>query len=843
MTNIPSDHKALRTEHCFGTSSSLLRQANKFLYSHSLAELLPYRSFDPESQVFINRSSLGFVIETLPLVGCGDDIPRQLTGIFQHSLPMGSNLQCLLIASPRIESFVKTWEQTRIGCSEIIEELARERSSYFRRLSQGKSQENSRPTSVRTFRLILSYSEPQASFESLDSILALREQIVTTLKGWGLPVKIWQAEDLICGLDELLNPIDDLTERLENREVIWNPYDSLSHQLMSPSTHIAVEPSQLVFGERDRGLDPTMLRLYTTRLLPPLWHQGGMGLLIGDPFEEFLRLQGSFFLSYGVHICNEKMLKTHMLAKCSNVEKQAASPIAKYVPSLRKEAQEWAYVREKFEGGQRLVRTRFQVGLLCAPDKIAREQQTLFNLYRSQRWELALDRYLQLPSFLSCLPMAWGEEAVEDSRKFQKTKTTLSHEPSNLMPLQGEWRGTQSPGMMLVGRRGQVFWWSPFDNNNGNYNTCVVGRSGSGKSVFMQELLTSMLGMGARVFVLDVGRSFEKTVKLLKGTYVEFSTRSPLRGAPLRGSPICINPFSSIPDCSTEEASDALAMLKPILSLMAAPKEGTTDLEDTYLEQSIQDAWNAKGKMATITDVAKSLLDHRDIIAKSLGERLYPYTEKGTYGRFFNGPANINLADNLVVVELEELKERKDLQSVVVQMVILQITNSIYMGDRQTPSCLILDEAWDMLRGAQSGVFIETAARRLRKYFGGLVVGTQSVNDFYTTPGAQAAFDNSDWMCLLSQKDESIELLKNAKRLSMDPAMERTLRSLKTEQGQYAEIMIKGPHGFAVGRLLLDSFSKILYSTKAGEFAAVQRLVDQGKGLKEAIQTVAGVSQ
>ena len=236
------------------------------------------------------------------------------------------------------------------------------------------------------------------------------------------------------------------------------------------------------------------------------------------------------------------------------------------------------------------------------------------------------------------------------------------------------------------------------------------------------------------------------------------------------------------------------------------------------------------------------LLSHPDVLAKSLGERLYTYTSEGTYGRFFNGPATIDLSDTLVVVELEELKERKDLQSVIVQMVILQITNSIYMGDRKTPSCLILDEAWDMLRGKQSGVFIETAARRLRKYFGGLVVGTQSIHDFYATPGAQAAFDNADWMCLLSQKDESIELLKSSKRLSMDPAMERTLRSLRTEQGQYAEIMIKGPKGFAVGRLLLDPFSKVLYSTKADEFAAVQTLVDQGFSLKDAIRKVSAQS-
>ena len=97
----------------FGSSSSTLKLANEFLYPHSLGELLPYRSFDPETQLFLNRISVGFVLETLPLVGCGDEIPRQLTGIFQHALPLGSNLQCLLIASPHIDPWLKTWERAR----------------------------------------------------------------------------------------------------------------------------------------------------------------------------------------------------------------------------------------------------------------------------------------------------------------------------------------------------------------------------------------------------------------------------------------------------------------------------------------------------------------------------------------------------------------------------------------------------------------------------------------------------------------------------------------------------------------------------------------------------------
>ena len=75
--------------------------------------------------------------------------------------------------------------------------------------------------------------------------------------------------------------------------------------------------------------------------------------------------------------------------------------------------------------------------------------------------------------------------------------------------------------------------------------------------------------------MLDVGRSFEKTVKLLGGEYIEFTPRSP----------ICINPFTHLPIDNPAESEDALAMLKPILSLMAAPREGTGDLENSFIDK------------------------------------------------------------------------------------------------------------------------------------------------------------------------------------------------------------------------------------------------------------------
>lgn len=91
---------------------------------------------------------------------------------------------------------------------------------------------------------------------------------------------------------------------------------------------------------------------------------------------------------------------------------------------------------------------------------------------------------------------------------------------------------------------------------------------------------------------------------------------------------------------------------------------------------------------------------------------------------------------------------------------------------------------------------------------------------------------------MLAQKEESIRQLKQSGRVSMDPAMEAQLTSLKTQHGKYAEIMITGPHGYAVTRLLLDPFSRTLTSTKPEEFAAIQAETARGVSLAQAIERV-----
>ena len=128
--------------------------------------------------------------------------------------------------------------------------------------------------------------------------------------------------------------------------------------------------------------------------------------------------------------------------------------------------------------------------------------------YRANGWQLRRVPYLQLQSFLAALPMMMTEGLYEDLKQLGRLKTMTAFNAVNVAPLQGDWKGTRSPALLLASRRGQLTRWNPFDSEAGNYNVAIAAKSGSGKSALTQEYLVALVGSGARVWVIDVGRSY-----------------------------------------------------------------------------------------------------------------------------------------------------------------------------------------------------------------------------------------------------------------------------------------------------------------------------------------------
>ena len=794
----------------------LKKKAMEFLKWESLGDLMPYRTYDKETGLFINQESIGFAFETGLYLGTDDRLENELSGLFKSLLPEGSSVQFLLSATPKVEQIISNWESTPHS-NEVIRSLEGKRANYFRKLAKSGK--------IKEFRGLVSVSVPVIENTEVvkKKILDLKKQVMGIFSTRGGGCIEFNADALIGYLSDILNYDGDI----KRRKGTWNEYEMLGKQIVDRDRQYGVREDEIGVDENNY-----VIRTLSVSRYPSSWSFGAMSHFIGDSMNDYLKIPSAFYIHLGVQIESGKFKKTGMMAKASRVESQANSAIGKWIPALKREAEEWGFVREQLEKNERLIKSQYQIMLIDKPEKIDKTEQLLMSLYRSRGWEIARDRYICLSSLLSMLPMTWGDGVAEDMSYYKKTRRSLSYEPVNIMPLQGEARGTSTAGVMLTGRRGQLFYWYPFDEQVGvsNYNVAIVGQSGKGKSVFMEELATSILRQNGRVYVVDVGKSFEKEVKNFGGQYIELSTKS--------GT--CINPFTNInSDMGEEDVKEELGLVKLVISMMAAPKAGTTDYEDGLIEEAIMEVWKEKGNDAELQDVINWLLKSgkESEEAKKLSKMLYSYGVKGAYGKYFNGKANIDFNANFIVTELGELKG--SIQDVVFLVMMLVVQQKVMRGDRSFKSGVIIDEAADKLRGKHGAEFIDGFIRRIRKNKGALIMGTQNLSDFYSSSGAEAALMNSGWLCCLNQKPEAIALLKKNEQFTISDAQQKLLQSIDTKQGEYAEVMIMGSGQATVGRLILDPYSLILYSTKPEEFSAVQRLVDNGLSMEDAVSKVA----
>jgi len=792
--------------------------------SRTLAQLLPYDSFDPETGIFHNRRSAGFVLESSLLTGANEEAVNILASTITESLPPGADIQFLLWGSNRIQPLLDSFRAHRSKKGDIYAWLASKRVEF---LENATRQSASRQGSflLRDFRLFISVSLPEETGGNLTETLVMaREDIVGSLKSIQMFTKTLNADDLINVLNDLLHPSEDI----QPSELRWNPQDAIALQISDPEVALDIFPDRICmdrFSESDKGQEKFEARVLTVREFPGQSAQWKMTDAIGQMFNTALQIPCSFALSFSIRLIENE--KAQMIAQMHTIrkEKAAKSPLAKFMPRVTREYEDWKFTRERLADGDRLTKTFFCITLF-SPSKTANQaERKLRDLYRANGWRLAKTVYLQLQSFLAMLPMIMSEGLFMDLKQLGRLHTMTAFNAVNFAPLQGEWKGTSTPGLLLPGRRGQVATWDPFDNQEGNYNIALAAAAGKGKSMLANEMMLPLLGAGDFVAVIDNGRSYEKTCRLLNGAYIEFN----------ESTEIVLNPFTSIVDFD-----HSLPLLKPLLAAMARPTSQSTDEELVWLEKAARAAYTQAGKLATISTVADWLAKEDSAVCQNIAHLLFPYTRDGMYARYFEGRANIDLSSQFIVLELQELKAKKDLERIVLLLLMYQLSERMYSGPREQRKLCLIDEAWDLFGGDNAGSarFIEQGFRTARKFNASFVTVVQSLNDYFKNQTTITCLENADVVIFLGQKPDTIDQIKKNERFQMDAWTERLFKSLK-KTDDFSECIISTPSGLSVHRVLLDPYSRILYSSKAEEFAAVRGLQDQGHTLQDAIQKIA----
>jgi hypothetical protein len=320
----------------------------------------------------------------------------------------------------------------------------------------------------------------------------LKQALKSTLNSIGVFVKEQKEIDLITYLDEIINPNKLNEERFPIR---YRKDGTVKKQITKGDNLLAVDKDYITLYADDNKRK-VRVKSFNVKTFPQhfaLWQQED---LIGEQYNELSQIPCPFITTFTIKMPNNwQSRQAKMQAKGLRAMQQAETPLAKYMPELKEKSEDFAFVTRHLREGQKTVDTYFQITLLSPPEKLEEATQILTSIYKKKSFQLIAEKYMHLQSFMSIIPFNMGEGIFEDLVKGRRTDTMLTWTCANIMPLLGEDYGyTSSPCMMLFGRRGQPLFWNPFSNQGGNYNTAVVGKSGSGKSVFMQELVTSLLG-------------------------------------------------------------------------------------------------------------------------------------------------------------------------------------------------------------------------------------------------------------------------------------------------------------------------------------------------------------
>lgn len=395
---------------------------------------------------------------------------------------------------------------------------------------------------------------------------------------------------------------------------------------------------------------------------------------------------------------------------------------------------------------------------------------------RTRRLQATVNRMLarvriptwqQIDGFQSVLPQATDHLKAypmpllteHAARMFPFSTSTLAMEDGILL---GVARDTHSPVLLDL-----------FDASLQNANVVAVGAPGGGKSYTLKLLLERALLHGVHACVIDREGEYRPLQEAVPG-----SQRVVLSA----GSPHRLNPFDlARRDRSSDPLSDQIAALVTLVGVMVSdvgkalsPQEAATldtALWETYHRQGIMsDRATHARPVPILADLAAVLGDPKGRAADagthhatgaSLAARLRPFVS-GSASGIFNAPTNVDLEARLVVFDISGLEAR--IRPLATHLIGTWLWQRARSDPR--PRLVVVDEMWDMLKYPSGADFLESVARRARKYWLGLVIATQDVQDVLATAGGRAVANCAETVLLFKQSPAAIPLVVDTYALS-----------------------------------------------------------------------------
>lgn len=293
-----------------------------------------------------------------------------------------------------------------------------------------------------------------------------------------------------------------------------------------------------------------------------------------------------------------------------------------------------------------------------------------------------------------------------------------------------------------------------------NANMLVLATSGAGKSYAVKlEILRSLL-FDTQIIILDPENEYEAITKTVGGNYISFSATSPHK----------VNPFQiAKPQESSEDEMGykylfLMSLLKIMIGEMSPMEEATMNraLVLTYRQKGItEDPQTHTLEAPRMEDLYRALIGMEEAVSKTLAARLERYV-MGSMKGIFDQQSNINIDAPVTVFSLRDTAD--EIRPIVMFMILDYVWTQVRKDLRKR--MLIVDEAWYIMRFEDSAKILQGFVKRARKYYLGVTVISQNVDDFLSSPYGKAIITNSALKLLLKQASAAINQISEVFFLS-----------------------------------------------------------------------------
>lgn len=411
-------------------------------------------------------------------------------------------------------------------------------------------------------------------------------------------------------------------------------------------------------------------------------------------------------------------------------------------------------------------------------------------------------------SFLEMLPSFRGQIF----NKHSVLSSNAVHFLPFFRPTAGE---REKPVLSFKTQYGSIFSMNPISETAANYNWLVSGQSGAGKSFLVNSLLLQSLVLQPRIFVVDVGGSYNKLTEFLGGKLVRLDAEDGFS----------IGPFFAPKQTDAQQERKRRAQIELIFQEMLRDEGKLPNIhERALLSEILEPIFEKELPERPIQWVREQLQNSLAPEAKKMQLLLKRWAYPEFFGSFTDTNQSIDLSDDVICFDLKGIKEFPDLSRVIE----LIITSSIWscLSDRKRFTWIVLDEVAFSLLRSQPG-FVHELVSTCRKNFGGTCIVVQGIESLTTNPAGAAILANTNFKAILSQRGDPRGYQEP---LNLSEPEIQAISSLDRKKGEYSDVFLMDDARRAVIRYTPDPLTYLLSTTDPADLVWLEEEMSNREG-------------